>query len=270
MEPSPPPQAYTERPNQKRPKVDSELPNDNLSAQCLTLDHCYITEVLAFPRSLAVFRGGIFHWNATCWLDRFPIPQLVMRKIADHCNTATLHKGQICEFKGSPMSIEGFSHAPDIRLLVVFPHMNKPFDSEEVQRIWTNDIVIPSVSRHVNSNVQQYLPGNYNILRLNSQAKRIGLGLDVADTPLCVAFRSDNLQGVWADIVSKTQQKGFEEFRGAFLVAFGQWHPTVTLDKSMEGAWKSLVREWDLEMDMNYIPVETFEVRMESQYGLSG
>lgn len=123
----------------------------------------------------------------------------------------------------------------------------------------------------MDSSVRQYLPANYELLRLNSQAKRIELGLGVADTPLCVAFRSDNLQGVWADIVSKTQQKGFEEFRGAFLVALGQWHPTATLDKSMEGAWKSLVsRWWDLEMDMNYIPVETFEVRVESQYSLSG
>jgi hypothetical protein len=169
------------------------------------------------------------------------------------------------------MSSLGFPH---IRLLVVFPHMNKPFDSEEVQRIWTDDIVLPSVYRHVNDNVAQYLPVSYESLRLNSRAERIQLatdGLDAADTPLCVAFRSDdNLQGVWADIVSKTQQKGFEEFRDAFLVALGQWHPTATIDKSMEGAWKSLGREWDLEMDMNYIPVETVEVRVESQYGLSG
>jgi hypothetical protein len=127
-----------------------------------------------------------------------------MRKIADHCNTTTLHKGQICEFKGSPNSNEGFSHAPDIRLLVVFPHINKPFDSKEVQRIWTSDIVILSVSHHVDSSVRQYLPANYELLRFNSQAKRIELGLGVANMPLCVAFRSNNLQDVWADIVSKT------------------------------------------------------------------
>ena len=237
----------------------------------LTLDNCYITEVVAFPRSLAVFRSGIFYWNATCWLERFPIPQLAMRKIADHCNTTTLRKGQICEFKGSPISHhEEFSHAPDIRLLVVFPHMNQSFDSEEVQRIWTDDIVVPSVSRHVDSSVGRHLSATYKLLRLYSQAKRTELGLGVNDTPLCVGFQSDNLQGVWADIVSKTQQKGFEEFRGAFLVALGQWSPTFTLDKSLEGAWESLLRRWDMEMDMSYIPVETFEVRVESQYGLSG
>lgn len=221
MEPSPPPKAYTERANQKSPKVDSELPNDKLSADCLTLDNCYITEVLAFPRSLAVFRRGIFYWNATCWLHRFPIPQLAMRKIADHCNTTMLHEGQICEFKGSPISNEGLSHAPDIRLLVVFPHMKKPFDNEEVQRIWTSDIVIPSVSRHVDSSVRQYLPANYELLRLNSQAKRIELGLEVGDAPLCVAFRSDNLQGVWADIVSKTKKRGLKSSAVPFSLPLG-------------------------------------------------
>ena len=193
-----------------------------------------------------------------------------MRKIADQCNTKTLHQGQICEFKGSPGSNEEFSHAPDIRLLVVFLHMNQSFDSEEVQRIWTNDIVIPSISRHVDSIDARYLPANYELLQLNNQAKRTELGLDVADTPLCVVFRPDNLQAVWADILSKTQQKGFEDFRGAFLVALGQWQPGVTIDISLEGAWKSLLGRWDWEMDMSYIPAETFKVRVESQYGLRG
>ncbi|PMD26082.1 hypothetical protein NA56DRAFT_335854 [Hyaloscypha hepaticicola] len=141
----------------------------------LTLDNRYITEVLAFPRYLAVFRSGIFYWNATCWLERFPIPQLAMRKIADHCNTTTLRKGQICEFKGSSISHhEEFSHAPDIRLLVVFPHMNQSFDSEEVQRIWTDDIVVPSVSRHVDSSVGRHLSA------FDSTVKRRGQNSDLA------------------------------------------------------------------------------------------
>jgi hypothetical protein len=271
MEYSPPSQAHPEGPikNRKPQNVNSELPNRNLSARCLTLANCYVTEVLAFPRSLAVFRGGTFSWNTTCWLDQFPIPQLAMRKIADHYNNETLHEWQICEFKGSPASNEEFSQAPDIRLLVVFPHM-KSFQSEEVQRIWTDNIVIPSILRHVDNSIRQYVPTSYELLRLNSQVKRIELGLDVRDTPSCFTFRSDNLQGIWADIVGKTQQDGFEEFRGAFLVALGQWHPTATLNKSMEGAWKSLTDRWDWEMDMDYIPAETLEVRMESQFGLSG
>jgi hypothetical protein len=192
-----------------------------------------------------------------------------MRKIADHCNNKAPHKLQICEFRGSPSSNEVFSDAPDIRLLVVFPHM-KSFQSEDMQRTWTNNIVIPSVFRHVDSSIAQYAPTSYESLRLNSQAKRNELGLDVGDTPSCFTFQSDNLQDIWEDIVRKTQQDGFEEFRGAFLVAFGQWHPTVTWNKSMEGAWKSLTGKWDWEMDMDYIPAETLEVRMESQFGLSG
>ena len=158
--------------------VDSELPAASLSTFRLTLDNCYVTEVLAFPSSLAVFRHGILRWNATCWLDQFSIPQLAMRKIADHCKTPTLHKGQICEFKGSQWSDERTYSVPDIRLLVVFPHMKKSFHSEEVtkegskevQRIWTDKIVLPSIYRHVYSSVRQHLPTSYKLLRLNSEA----------------------------------------------------------------------------------------------------
>ncbi len=152
--------------------------------------------MLAFPRSLAVFRNGLFHWNATCWLDQFSIPQLVMRKIAGHFDTISLHEGQICEFRGSRMSNEEFSAAPSIRLLVVFPHMNKSFGSEEIQRIWTDDIVIPSVCRHVRSNERQHLPSSYKLLRPNSQVRRTELGLGVGGAPLCVAFRPDNLEAL--------------------------------------------------------------------------
>ncbi|KFY11344.1 hypothetical protein V491_07242, partial [Pseudogymnoascus sp. VKM F-3775] len=160
-----------------------------------------------------------------------------------------------------------FSEAPEIRLLVVFPHMKKSLDSEEVQRRWTDDIVLPSIYRHVGGNARQHLPTSYRLLRLDSEVKKVELGLDIGDTPLCVSFRSDSLEGVWADIVSKTKENGFEEFSDTFLVALGQWHPTATINNSVEGAWTSLVDTWwDLEMDMNYIPTETFE--LDSRYGL--
>ena len=152
LSPNPFSRAHLENPDRKRQKVNSELPTGELSASRLTLDNCYVTEVLAFPRSLAVLRREVLHWNATCWLDRFPIPRLTMRKIADHCKTPTLHEGQICEFKGSQLNNDRYFEVPDIRLLVVFPHMKKSFDNEEVQRLWTNNIVLPSIYRHVDSN----------------------------------------------------------------------------------------------------------------------
>jgi hypothetical protein len=208
-----------------------------------------------------------------------------MRKIADHCKTPTLHKGQICEFKGSQWSNERAYLVPDIRLLVVFPHMKKSFHSEEVskegseegneesskevQRIWTDKIVLPSIYRHVGSSVAQHLPTSYELLRLNSEVKRKELGLNVDDTPLCFTFRPDSLDGLWEDIVRKAKQDDFKEFSGAFLVAIGQWHPTATFNESVEGAWKTLADRWDMEMDMNYIPTETFEVRTESEFRLA-
>jgi hypothetical protein len=219
-----------------------------------------------------------------------------MRKIADHCKTPTLHKGQICEFKGSQRSNERAYLVPDIRLLVVFPHMKKSFHreevskegseegskkgsegseesneegSKEVQRIWTDKIVLPSIYRHVGSSVEQHLPTSYELLRLNSEVKRKELGLNVDDTPLCVTFRPDSLDSLWEDIVREAKREDFKEFSGAFLVAIGQWHPTATFNESVEGAWKTLADRWDMEMDMNYIPTETFEVRTESEFRLA-
>jgi hypothetical protein len=261
----------------RKRQVDSELPAVKLSPFGLTLNKCYVTEVLAFPSSLGALRHGILQWNATCWLDQFTIPQPTMRKIADHCKTPTLHQGQICEFKGSPWSCEVAYSVPDIRLLVVFPHMKKPFHSEEdneesskeVQKIWTDEIVLPSIYRHVGSSVAKDLPTSYESLRLDSEVKRIELGLNVNDTPLCVTFRSDSLDGLWEDIVRKTKRDDFKEFSGAFLVAIGQWPPTATFNESVEGAWKTLADKWDMEMDMNYIPTETFEVRIGSEFRLA-
>ena len=238
--------AHLDDPDRKRQKVVLELPTGELSASRLTLDNCYITEVLAFPRSLAVLQSEVLHWNATCWLHRFPIPRLTMRKIADHCNNPMLHEGQIFEFKGSQRSNETFLEVPEICLLVVFPHVEKSFDSKEVQRIWTDDIVLPSIYRHVGSGTQQQLPTSYRLLRLNTKVNKVNkveLGLKIGDTPLCVSFRSDSLEGVWADIVRKTKENGVEEFSDTFLVALGQWHPNATINESLEGRGRrSLLR----------------------------
>jgi hypothetical protein len=95
------------------------------------------------------------------------------------------------------------------------------------------------------------------------------MGVKVRGTPACFAFGSDNFDGIWAGIVVKTQQEGFEAFRGVFLVALGEWGPLSTIDESMEGTWERLASQWDREMDMNYIPAETFEVRMVIQFSLS-
>lgn len=83
---------------------------------------------------------------------------------------------------------------------------------------------------------QRNLPTSYKFLRLDSRVKRNELGLDVGGTPICVSFLSDSLEGIWADIMSKTKEDGFEEFSDAFLVALGQWHPTATIGNSIESA----------------------------------
>ncbi|KFY02731.1 hypothetical protein V490_00409 [Pseudogymnoascus sp. VKM F-3557] len=69
LSPNPFSRAHLEGLDRKRQKVNSGLPTGELSASRLTLANCYVTEVLAFPRSLAVLRREVLHWNATCWLD---------------------------------------------------------------------------------------------------------------------------------------------------------------------------------------------------------
>ncbi|KFZ04511.1 hypothetical protein V502_10096, partial [Pseudogymnoascus sp. VKM F-4520 (FW-2644)] len=82
------------------------------------------------------------------------------------------------------------------------------------------------------SSTQQRLPPSYGLLRLNSEVNKVELGLKIGDTPLCVSFWSDSLEGVWADIVRKPKK---------ILVVLGQWHPTATINKSVEGSWTSFV-----------------------------
>jgi hypothetical protein len=147
------------------------------------------------------------------------------------------------------------SSASNIRLLVVFPHMKKSVYDGEVQRIWTDDIVLLSIKRHVLCGSDY--PSSYLMLRLNSQA--------IGNIPASYYLQRPQLKHIWADIVEKTQQEEFQEFRGAFLVvALGQREPALTRGKSIEGTWKSLTCVWDLEMDMEYIPTETWEVLMEA------
>ncbi|KFY20586.1 hypothetical protein V491_03602 [Pseudogymnoascus sp. VKM F-3775] len=45
-------------------------------------------------------------------------------------------------------------------------------------------------------------------------------------------------------IVRKTKENGFEEFPDTFLVALWQWHPTATINKSVEGSWTLFVDTW--------------------------
>jgi hypothetical protein len=143
---------------------------------------------------------------------------------------------------------------------VVFPRVKKSVYDGEVQRIWTDDIVLPSIKRHL-SYSSDY-PSSYLMPRLNSQA--------AGNTPAFYYLQQLQLKRIWADIVEKTQQEEFQEFRGAFLVALGQWEPALTRGKSIEGTWKSLTCVWNLGMDMEYIPAETLEVLMESEFSLSG
>ena len=45
-------------------------------------------------------------------------------------------------------------------------------------------------------------------------------------------------------VVRKTTENGFEEFSDTFVVALRQWHPTATINKSVEGSWTSFVDTW--------------------------
>ena len=163
--------------------------------------------------------------------------QRPLRKISDHCRDhhgiknpppreeipIMLREEQILDFQGSPSSSEYAMAIPDIRILVVFPHMKAPFQSEEVRRMWTDDIVVPSILPYVHHRAQRKLRmTRYEILRLASEPEQeFKMGVKVRGTPVCFAFKSDNFDGIWADIVAKTQQEEFEAFEVLFSLRFG-------------------------------------------------
>ena len=65
------------------------------------------------------------------------------------------------------------------------------------------------------------------------------------------------------------KKMGFKRSLIPFSFALGQWHPTATINKSVEGSWTSFVDTWwGSEMDLNYDPTETVRVGMERQFGL--
>jgi hypothetical protein len=178
----------------KTENVNSELSSRNLSGRSLTLSNCYVTQVLAFPRSLAVCRR-LFSWNATCWLNQFEIDNLTLNKIPNHCETNyglraetpglpfVLKEGQILDFQGSSRSNEISSEIPDIRLLVIFPHMKGSIKSIEMQKTWTDQIFLPPIFRHIGAAGWQRLPFCYATIRLRSQVPREEMRLDVGDAP---------------------------------------------------------------------------------------
>jgi hypothetical protein len=139
--------------------------------------------------------------------------------------------------------------------------------SKELQASWTDEILIPLIDRCVDPTMRQHIPRSYKTLRSNSK---------VGDwegpsrhAPRCVSLRPHSLDQLWKDIVKKTEKEGFEEFSGAFLVAIGKWGPTFTCTESVEATFKEVSRFWDMEMDMSFVPVDTFEMRMETEFRLS-
>ena len=95
---------------------------------------------------------------------------------------------------------------------------------------------------------------NYKVIRINSKAKRIELEAigyddsDVEDIPYNCSFRLENLDGIWTDVLSKIEEGSYSEFRGAFLVILGTFHPLYTISTAPEMAWKELADRWDFYM----------------------
>jgi hypothetical protein len=87
---------------------------------------------------------------------------------------------------------------PNIRLFVFFPYMKKSFQSEEMLWMWTDDILIPSCSCHLPTNVLQHLPGTYRQIQAISGAGNHG------DALKKYFFGRDKIHEMWADIVENT------------------------------------------------------------------
>jgi hypothetical protein len=181
--------SHFREPDKKRQKMDSENPLVELADFQPKLQHCFVTSVLAFPTSLAVFRGGAFHWNATCWLDQFYIEPDMLNKITFHPNHGTFPResmlltDKIVEI--TPSTINRTKRLK--RLLVFLPHMTKGFHSTKesinIQRIWIDEIFLPWLYRNSDSRMCQYYPRSYGSLPLNAGVERIEVMRDVGDMP---------------------------------------------------------------------------------------
>jgi len=219
-------------------------------------ESCTISELVAFPSSLAALKKGI-KWNASCWTANQRLNEFEQEQIGLHA------------FLGQrrPPHIEWCQFATDvdetISMLIVFPEMKSSFRSAELMERWTDTVVLPAF-RAVGI-TDGTLTSNFRVIQMTAEAEREQtLNGFAPDTVLTETLRkaggllSQDLHNLWAAIQENANKTVFfDGFKNLFLVAIHR-PPARTLQAlPMDTAWRTVSSSWDSAIDMNFVPSES-------------
>jgi hypothetical protein len=225
-----------------------------------------ITQILAFPTSLAALKPPVIRWNASCWVaDRRldPFEEFWINQLAFPGQERTPHL-EWCHFASDDSS--------RVSLCVVFPNLKTSFRSLDVMEKWTDHIVIPAFRK--NNVSAGILSTSFNVIKLTGEAEREEtLNVNAPDTALREVLvkkggiQSEDLVGIWNCIEETANTNAFWGFRDLFLVAVYHNDASVNTSLSLEQSWNSACSAWDTALDMNYILVESVRAHSAVAFG---
>ncbi|KAF2431549.1 hypothetical protein EJ08DRAFT_179989 [Tothia fuscella] len=215
-----------------------------------------ISQIIAFPTSLAALRPKCVRWNATCWvadqrLDPFEEYWISRFAFPEHQRTPHI---EWCHFASDDTS--------RVSLYTVFPNLKTSFRAVGVMEKWTDQVVIPAFRKYqVNAGI---LSTSFNVIRLTGEAEREEtLNVNAPDFALREVLtkknglQTDDLDGIWTSIRATANSNSAWGFQELFLVTVYHHDSTTNSNHSIEESWRSACTVWDAAVDMSYVPIES-------------
>ena len=217
---------------------------------------CTISELMAFPTSLAALKHGI-KWNASCWTANQRLNEFEQEQIG------------LYAFRGQQRTphIEWCQFATDVNdtvsILIVFPELKTSFRAPDIMQRWTDTVVLPAF-RAVGV-VDSTLTSNFNIIQMTAEAEREQtLNTFAPDTTTTEILRKHqgftpvDAHHIWAAIQNNANQTSFfDGFKNLFLVAIHKRPGQPQKSLPMNDAWQRISSTWDTAIDMNFVPMDT-------------
>lgn len=217
---------------------------------------CTISELIAFPSSLAALKHGV-KWNASCWVANQRLNEFEQEQIALHAFQGQQRMPHIewCHFA---TSIDD-----TVSLLIVFPQLAKSFRSLEIMERWTDSVVLPAFRATGISDGT--LTSNFNIIRMTAEAEREQtLNTFAPDTTLSEllsktgGLSSQDVHTLWTTIMENANRTVFfDGFKHLFLVAIHRRPMIAPRELPLIEAWREATRAWDNAIDMAFVPIES-------------
>jgi hypothetical protein len=218
------------------------LANTTPSAQS-----CTISELIAFPSSLAALKHGI-KWNASCWvanqrLNDFEQEQIGLHAYRGHQRTPHI---EWCQFATDVNDT--------ITLLIVFPELKTSFRNPEIMQRWTDTVVLPAF-RTVGI-ADSTLTSNFKIVQMTAEAEREQTLNDYApDTTLTEVLSkkgglmAQDMHSLWVTIQENANKTVFfDGFKNIFLVvvcrSFGSSPQALSVDEGWRLASLHGIARW--------------------------